>query len=88
VHTISRPFHASEVIRRFGVSVTSPARSIADAAEAGTDPSTVHEAIGRAIQQGLLTEADLREAARDRPRRVRDLVQRAIGENRTHANVS
>jgi predicted transcriptional regulator of viral defense system len=88
VHTISRPFHASEVIRRFGVSVTSPARSIADAAEAGTDPSTVHQAIGRAIQQGLLTEADLREAALDRPRRVRDLVQRAIGENRTHANVS
>lgn len=88
VHTISRPFHPGEVLQRFGVKVTSPARSVADAAEAGTDPSTIHQVIGRALQQGLLTEGDLGEAVRNRPRRVRDIVGRALGENRTHANVS
>jgi len=74
VHTISQPFGAGEVVQRFGVRVTSPARSIADAAEAGTDPSMIHEVIARALQQGLLTEGDLRMAVQDRPKRVRDLV--------------
>jgi predicted transcriptional regulator of viral defense system len=74
VHTTSRPFDAGEVVQRFGVKVTSPARSIADAAEAGTDPSAIREVIGRALQQGLLTERDLREAVQGRPKRVRDLV--------------
>lgn len=88
VHTISQPFHPGEVIQRFGVKVTSPARSIADAAEAGTDPSTIHEVIGSALRQGLLTEGDLHEAVEDRPKRVRDLVARAVRENGARARVS
>jgi predicted transcriptional regulator of viral defense system len=88
VHTISQPFRPGEVIQRFGVKVTSPARSIADAAEAGTDPSTIHEVIGSALRQGLLTEGDLHEAVEDRPKRVRDLVERAVRENGTRAPVS
>lgn len=88
VHTISQPFHAGEVVQRFGVKVTSPARSIADAAEAGTDPSTIHEVIGNALRQGLLTEGDLHKAVQDRPKRVRDLVERAVRENGARAPVS
>ena len=88
VHTISRPFDPGDVVQRFGVRVTSPARSIADAAEAGTDPSVIHEVIGCALRQGLLTEGDLRKVVHDRPKRVRDLVERAIRENGTRAPVS
>jgi predicted transcriptional regulator of viral defense system len=88
VHTISRPFDPGDVVQRFGVKVTSAARSIADAAEAGTDPSVIHEVIGSALRQGLLTEGDLREIAHDRPKRVRDLVERAVREKGTRAPVS
>jgi len=88
VHTVTRPFHPGEVVQRFGVKVTSPARSIADAAEAGTDPSSIHEAIGSALRQGLLTAEELHKAAHDRPKRVRDLVERAIKENGQRASVS
>lgn len=88
VDTITRPFHPGEVVQRFGVKVTSPARSIADAAEAGTDPGTVHEVIGSALRQGLLTEGDLQKAVQERPKRVHDLVERAVWENGTRAPVS
>lgn len=85
VHTVTRPFHAGEVVYRFGVRLTSPARSIADAAEAGTDPSSLIDAIGSALRQGLLSTEELRKATRDRPKRVRELVERAIAENRQRA---
>ena len=88
VHTISRPYHPGEVVQRFGVKVTSPARSIADAAEAGTDPNSVQEAIGSALRQGLLTAEELHKAVHERPKRVRDLVERAIKENGKRAPVS
>ena len=88
VHTITQPFRPGEVVQRFGVRVTSPARSIADAAEAGTDPSSVQEAIGSALRQGLLTAEELHKAVHERPKRVRDLVERAIKENGKRAPVS
>jgi len=88
VHTITQPFRPGEVVQRFGVKVTSPARSITDAAEAGTDPSTIHEAIRTALRQGLLTEEDLSKAVEGRPKRVRDLVERAVKQGRMHAQVS
>jgi len=88
VHTITQPFQPGEVVQRFGVRVTSPARSIADAAEAGTDPSAINEVIGSALRHGLLTEEEIRNAVNDRPKRVRDLVERAIKENGKRASVS
>lgn len=81
VHTVSEPFHPGELQHRFGVKVTSPARSVADAAEAGTDPSVLLQAIGNALRQGLLTAGDLRQAVRDRPTRVQELAERALTEN-------
>jgi predicted transcriptional regulator of viral defense system len=87
IHTISRPFQSDEVMQRFGVRVTSPARSIVDAAEGGTEPSAIHEAIGNALRQGLLTDGELRKAVQGRPKRVQNLVDRAIRENRGRAPV-
>lgn len=88
VHTITQPFEPGEVVQRFGVRLTSPARSIVDAAEGGTDPSAIHEAVVVALRRGLLTEGDLRKALQNRPGRVRDLVEGAVRENAKRAQVS
>lgn len=85
VHTVTRSFDSDEVVRRFGVRLTSPSRSIADAAQAGTDPSSIHEAIAAALRQGLVTQDELRNAVQDRPKRVRELVERAINEDANRA---
>ena len=88
IHTTTRAFRPGEVVQRFGVRVTSPARSIADAAHSGTDPSSIHEAIRSALRQGLLTTQELRKAVQARPKRVRDLVERAIKEGGRPATIS
>lgn len=80
IHTSTRPFRPGEVVQRFGVRVTSPARTIVEAAETGTDPSFIIEAAGRALESGLLVAGELRQAARDRSERVRRVIARAIAE--------
>lgn len=80
IHTSTRPLGRRDVIERFGVRVTSPPRTIVDAAEAGTDPSVILEASTRAIRTGLVTATALRDAATDRSERVRKLIDRAISE--------
>ena len=87
IHTITRGFRPDEVIQRFGVRVTSPARTVADAAQAGTDPSSIIEAVTAALEQGLLSTDELLRAAENRPRRVRDLLERAIEERDRRARV-
>ncbi|MFV2045486.1 MAG: type IV toxin-antitoxin system AbiEi family antitoxin domain-containing protein [Anaerolineales bacterium] len=87
IHTTTLGFRPGEVVQRFGVRVTSPARTIADAAQAGTDPSTIVGAVTVALEQGLLSTDELRRAAEDRPRRVRDLLERAIEESDRRARV-
>jgi predicted transcriptional regulator of viral defense system len=87
IHTTTRPFRPGEVVTRFGVRVTGPARTIVDAAEVGTDPSVILEAVGRSVEDGLVTAKELRQAAADRPERVRKLITRAIDEARRHATI-
>ena len=87
IHTTTRGYRLGEVIQRFGVRVTSPARTIADAAQAGTDPSSIIEAVTAALEQGLLSTDELWRAAEDRPRRVRDLLERAIEQSDRRARV-
>lgn len=87
IHTTTRPFEQTEVVERFGVRITSPARTIADTADAGTDPSFIIEAVGRAIDIGLMTVAELRKSAGDRSKVVRQLINRAIEEAGRHASV-
>jgi len=86
-HTTLQPLPRTEVVHRFGARVTSPARTIADAAEVGTDPSVIVEAVGRALRTGLLTADELRRATRDRSARVKELIRRAFEEAARRAPV-
>jgi predicted transcriptional regulator of viral defense system len=85
LHTAVTPLRRDEVANRFGVQLTSPARTIADVAESGTDPSVVIEAAARSLGTGLLSPSELREAVSLRSDRVRRLVERAIAEAPGHA---
>lgn len=80
IHTTTRPFRPGQVVQRFGVRLTSPAQTIVDAAEAGTDPSVIVEAVDRALEEGFLTADELRRTVEDRSARVRKLTERAIEE--------
>ena len=80
IHTTQVPLRADEIATRFGVRLTSPARTIADVAEAGGDPSVVIAAAARAMATGLASAPELEAAARHRSVRVRELLRRAIGE--------
>jgi len=85
LHTTTVPLRRDEVTNRFGVELTSPARTIADAADIGTDPSVVTEATARALATGLASPNELRAAVECRAARVRQLVERAIEEAGTRA---
>jgi hypothetical protein len=85
LHTTTVPLRRDESVRRFGVQVTSPARTIADVADIGGDPSVVIEATGRALASGLVSRSELRNAGKRRSARVRNLITRAVGEARVHA---
>ncbi|MGH2410918.1 MAG: type IV toxin-antitoxin system AbiEi family antitoxin domain-containing protein [Chloroflexota bacterium] len=65
-----------------GMRVTTPARSIADAAAAGTGPEQIQLAVAQAIARGLASPAQLRRSAgrpRYRHRRtVRPLIEGAL----------
>lgn len=80
LHTVDPPLDTNEVVERDGVRVTAPARTIVDAAESGVGPEQVEKAIREALRRGLTTQEQLLAAARARPRRVRDLVGRALQE--------
>jgi len=80
LHTTTVPLVRTEVSSRFGVQITSPARTIADVADIGADPSVVIEAAARALTTGLVTPEELHAAVRGRSARVRQLVERAVEE--------
>jgi predicted transcriptional regulator of viral defense system len=85
LHTIIMPLRREEVASRFGVKITSPARTLADVADVGADPSVVIEATARALDRGLVSRNELRTAARRRSARVRRLIERAVQEHRHRA---
>lgn len=80
LHTTTVPLRKDEVASRFSVQITSPARTIADIADLGTDPSVVIEAASRALATGLVSPNELRTAAMHRSRRVQQLVEHAVKE--------
>lgn len=53
IHTTTRPFAPADTTVRSGIRVTSVARSIVDAAEAGTAPEQIVAATAEAIRRGL-----------------------------------
>lgn len=96
--TVPRPFHRTSAKVRVhlgplpeadvqlyeGIRVTVPARSIADAAASGTEPSQVVKAVHDALGRGLLTSDALRAAAVQRPnqhrRDIRPLIEQALAD--------
>lgn len=84
VHTTDRPPGEDEIVRRLGMRVTDPARSILDAAEWGTEPGQIEKAVRGAVDRAMTTATQLRERARARPARVRRLVERAILSGEEH----
>lgn len=82
IHTTTRKLAAPDVVVRDGVRVTSAARSIVDAAEAGTAPDQVTTAVLQAVDKGMTTEHRLLEAANERGDRVERLTRRALEERR------
>ncbi len=81
IHTTTRPFRRGDVVQRFGVRTTSPALTIVDAAEAGTDPDYIVQAVKGALERGLLTKDELFAAVGDGSKRVRGLITRAVEES-------
>lgn len=79
VHTTTKPLGAGDVVIRDGIRVTSAVRSILDSAEAGTSPEQVVAALREALDRGMATRAQVSDAARSRSKRVRRLLQQAIG---------
>ncbi len=78
IHTTERPIAPSERWEREGIAITSPTRSILDAAETGADPDQIERAVVQAVGRGLATSEALRRAARDRSRRVARLIEGAL----------
>lgn len=78
IHTTGRPIGPSERWEREGIAITSPTRSILDAAEKGADPDQIERAVVQAIERGLATPEQLRQGAAERGRRVAALVEGAL----------
>lgn len=78
LHTTATPPAGADVVRRQGIAVTSPARSIVDAAAAGTAPEQIEAAVAQALDAGLTTAGQLRRLVQRSDRRVAALVERAL----------
>ncbi len=78
VHTTTEPLQQSEILSKDGMRVTTPTRSIVDAAESGTAMEQIEMAVAQALDRGLTTERRLRTAAASRSKRVIQLIDRAI----------
>lgn len=78
LHTTATPPSGADMARRQGIAVTSPARSIVDAAAAGTAPEQIEAAVAEALSAGLATAGQLRRLAQRSDRRVTALVERAL----------
>jgi predicted transcriptional regulator of viral defense system len=78
VHTSVKPLRTDERVVRDGIVLTSTARSILDAADAGMSPEQVEMAVTQAIERGLATEQQLRRGAGKRGQRVATLIASAL----------
>jgi predicted transcriptional regulator of viral defense system len=77
LHTTTKALEPSEVVFRDGIRVTDPARSILDAAGAGTAPEQIGMAARQALNEGLVTRRSLLARADRRGGRVAKLIRRS-----------
>jgi predicted transcriptional regulator of viral defense system len=80
IHTTTRRLGKPDVVVRDGIRVTAPARSIIDAAEAGTAPEQIMAAVSQALDRGMATESKLLGVAKTRGGRVERLVRQILEE--------
>lgn len=78
IHTTTRPLRPGDIAVRDGIRLTAAARTILDAAEAGTAPEQIELAVAQALERGLSTAQQLADGARERGRRVAQLVGNAL----------
>ena len=83
LHTFERSPGPSEVQIVRGLPTTSPARSIVDSLQAGTQPEQVALAVRQALERGMTTPRRLRSAAVGRSDRVRGFVEQILSGDRT-----
>ena len=79
IHTTVRPLSPEDVTYRDGMSVTSPTRTILDAAQSGTAPDQIERAVVQAVERGLAKPGELRRGAAERGGRVARLIEGALG---------
>ena len=87
VHTTKRPWDNGEVQSNEGIRVTSPERTILDAAEAGTQPEQIEMAIEQGLRRGWLDPLHLRDRAQTREQRVSSLVERILARHQLEEQV-
>jgi predicted transcriptional regulator of viral defense system len=75
LHTATAPIPESDITTRHGIRVTTPARSIIDAARSGTAPEQIQMAIRQALQEGRTTPDQLAEHAERNGGHVAALVK-------------
>lgn len=78
VHTSTRPFRPTDITILGGMRVTAAARSIMDAAEAGTAPEQIEVAVAEALQRGMTTTRELLFLGSGRSARVMRLIQQGL----------
>jgi predicted transcriptional regulator of viral defense system len=78
IHTTARPLRRRDLVTRGGIVVTSAARSVLDAADAGLAPEQIEKAVVQALDAGLVTGRQLRQGAEERSRRTAQLIARAL----------
>ena len=78
IHTTTRELGNGDVVSRDGIRVTSPVRSIVDAAQAGAAPEQVIVSVNQAVERGMATAPQLLKAASKRGGRVERLVREAL----------
>ena len=79
LHTSTRPLEPADIAIRDGIRMTSPARTIVDAAETGTDPAQIELAIRQALARRQTTSSRLEQTAATRGARVRSTTGHVIG---------
>ncbi len=78
LHTTTRSIEPNEVVNREGIRMTSPERTIVDAAETGTGPEQVEMAIAEALDAGTTTHRRVERAAANRSNRVQRLIAQSL----------
>jgi len=80
LHTVVNFPQENEIVVREGVPVTTPSRTIIDAAVDGVGPEQIIAAIATALERRMTTSSELLMAAEGSGGRVEKMVQRGLDE--------